>query len=207
LSNTGATPGLISALAGVQNIIFAAGCVPLYWTIERTGRRSTLLYGAMTMTILLVVFIALVAVPQTASIRWTSIGILWLFLFVMGYAYEGAVWLYCAEISPLEYRHIGGAATSAGEWLGTWLTVFVGPIGFDNAGWHFWFWVLSGNLVAIVFVFFLCPETGGKTLEQVDNLFAAGGIMAGMAKLAHGEEEWVETSNEEQKRSAVKEVR
>jgi hypothetical protein len=70
----------------------------------------------------------------------------------MGYAWEGAVWLYCCEIAPLEYRHIGGAATSTGEWLATFLTVFVGPIGFDNCGWRFWIWVLSGNLVAIVFV-------------------------------------------------------
>ncbi|KAJ9621377.1 uncharacterized protein PV06_04811 [Exophiala oligosperma] len=199
LSNTGATPTLISALAGVQNIIFALGCVPLYFTIERTGRRSTLLHGAIAMTLLLVIFIALVAVPQTSSIRWASIAILWLFLFIMGYAYEGAVWLYCAEISPLEYRHIGGAATSAGEWLGTFLTVFVGPIGFDNCGWHFWFWVLSGNLVAVVFVFFLCPETGGKTLEQVDGLFTTGGIMAGLSKAPDGEEDWVETSKNEPK--------
>lgn len=196
--NTGATPTLISMLAGVQNIIFALGCVPLYFTIERTGRRSTLLYGAMFMTLLIVIFITLVAVPQTGAIRWASIAILWFFLFVMGYAYQGCVWLYCSEISPLEYRHIGGAATSAGEWLGTWLTVFVGPIGFDNSGWHFWFWVLSGNLVAVVFVFFLCPETGGKTLEQVDSLFASGGILAGLSKDPYNDEQWVESSNEKQ---------
>lgn len=151
----------------------------------------------MVMTFLLIIFIALVAVPQTTSIRWASIAILWIFLFVMGYAYEGAVWLYCAEIAPLEYRHIGGAATSAGEWLGTFLTVFVGPIGFDNAGWHFWFWVLSGNLVAVVFVFFLCPETGGQTLEQVDSLFATGGILAGLNKNLN-DEQWVEEGEKQQ---------
>lgn len=149
------------------------------------------------MTLLIVIFITLVAIPQTSSIRWASIAILWLFLFIMGYAYEGCVWLYCAEISPLEYRHIGGAATSAGEWLGTFLTVFVGPIGFDNAGWRYWFWVLSGNLVAVVFVFFLCPETGGKTLEQVDNLFTAGGVMAGLSKGQDNEETWVEGAEAE----------
>lgn len=63
----------------------------------------------------------------------------------------------------------------------TFITVFAGPIGFDQAGWPFWFWVISGNLVAIVFVLLLCPETGGKTLEQVDYLFIHNGF-AGLRK-------------------------
>ena len=54
-------------------------------------------------------------------------------------------------------------------------------IGFDNVGWPFWFWVISGNVVAIIFVFLLCPETGGKTLEQVDYLFIEKGF-AGLRK-------------------------
>ena len=61
-------------------------------------------------------------------------------------------------------------------------------IGFDGIGWSFWLWVTSGNVVAIVFVFLLVPESkshlstldermiltrlaaGNKTLEQVDYL-------------------------------------
>lgn len=54
-------------------------------------------------------------------------------------------------------------------------------IGFDNVGWPFWFWVISGNVVAVIFVFLLCPETGGKTLEQVDYLFIDKGF-AGLRK-------------------------
>lgn len=86
------------------------------------------------------------------------------------------MWLYCAEIAPLEYRHIGGAPTAFGEWLMTFITVFAGPIGFDNVGWYFWLWVIAGNVIAVFFVFLLCPETGGKTLEQVDYLFVNKGF-------------------------------
>ncbi|KUJ12466.1 MFS transporter [Mollisia scopiformis] len=171
LSSIGARPSLVSLLSGILNIFFALGCVPLYFTIERVGRRSVLLYGAMTMTILITVFTVLVAVPPSPSIQWASIGVIFIFLFVFGYAWQGCVWLYCSEIAPLEYRHIGGAATATGEWLMTFLTVFAGPIGLADVGWKFWIWVVSGNIVAVVFVFFLCPETGGKTLEQVDFLF------------------------------------
>lgn len=41
--------------------------------------------------------------------------------------------------------------------------------------------MISGNVVAVIFVFLLCPETGGKTLEHVDYLFVRGGF-AGLRK-------------------------
>lgn len=62
--------------------------------------------------------------------------------------------------APLEYRHIGAGFTAFGEWLMTFITVFAGPIGFENVGWYFWLWVVSGNVIAVVFVYLLCPETG-----------------------------------------------
>ncbi|KAL2393150.1 MFS-type transporter oryC [Exophiala dermatitidis] len=172
LSKVGARASLVSLLAGVLNIFFALGCVPLYFTIERVGRRSVLMYGAIFMSVLMLIFTVLQAVPATPSIQWAGIGIIFVFLFVFGYAWQGCVWLYASEIAPLEYRHIGGAFTGFGEWLMTFITVFAGPIGLTNVGWKFWIWVLAGNLVAVGFVFFLCPETGGQTLEQVDFLFS-----------------------------------
>jgi MFS family permease len=174
--STIAKPSLVSLLSGVLNIFFALGCVPLYFTIERVGRRSVLLYGALTMTFLITIFTILVALSTSEAIRWAAIGIIFLFLFVFGYAWQGSVWLYCAEIAPLEYRHIGGAATAFGEWLMTFITVFAGPIGFSNIGWYFWLWVIAGNVIAVLFVFLLCPETGGRTLEQVDYLFVQKGF-------------------------------
>lgn len=53
----------------------------------------------------------------------------------------------------------------------TFTTAFAGPIGFYNVGWYFGLWVVSGNVIAVLFVFLLCPETGGMTLEQVYYLF------------------------------------
>jgi MFS family permease len=119
LAGIGAKPSLVSLLAGVLNIFFALGCFPLIFTIERVGRRSVLMYGAMAMSVLIGIFTVLVAIPPTPAIQWASIGIIFIFLFVFGYAWQGCVWLYCSEIAPLEYRHIGGAFCATGEWLMT----------------------------------------------------------------------------------------
>lgn len=98
------------------NLFAAVGCIPLYFTVERVGRRSVLLYGAIVMTILITIFTALVAVGDgRPTIQWTAVAFMFTFFFVFGYAWQGCVWLYCSEIAPLEYRHVGAAATATGE--------------------------------------------------------------------------------------------
>jgi hypothetical protein len=46
--------------------------------------------------------------------------------------------------------------------------------------------VVSGNIVA-VFIFFLCPETSGKTLEQIDYLFEKGTLALKMMDIEKAE--------------------
>lgn len=133
---------------------------------------------------------------------WASIGIIWTFLFVMGWSWQGCVWLYCSEIPPLDYRHLGGAITAGGEWLATWLFVMVLPVGLENIKWRFWIFVLTGNVVAVVFVYFLCPETGGKTLEQIDYIFAEPGTFTPGGKGFTGGEDF---DTEQQKTWTVEE--
>jgi MFS family permease len=110
-------PKYVSLISGVLTTFMALGTMPLIWTIERVGRRTVLLYTAIVMTLLLTVYIVLVALSASSAMQWAAVGILFAFMFTMGYGWQGAVWLYGSEIAPLEYRHIGGAATAAGEWL------------------------------------------------------------------------------------------
>lgn len=74
-------------------------------------------------------------------------------------------------IAPLQFRHIGGAASAFGEWLFCFITVFAGGIGLEKVGWKLWLWCLLSCAVAVPFIYFLCPETTGKTLEEIDLLF------------------------------------
>lgn len=67
----------------------------------------------------------------------------------------------------------------------TFITVFAAPIGLEIVGWKIWLWILSGNFVGVGFVYFLCPETGGKTLEDVDYLFGEGKRAWKMETLVH----------------------
>ena len=54
----------------------------------------------------------------------------------------------------------------------SFLTVFAGGIALERIGWKIWLWMLLCNWVAMPFVWWLCPETTGKSLEEIDLIFA-----------------------------------
>ena len=139
-------------------------------TIEKHGRRATMLWTACATTVLFIIFIALVAAGTSKAAQWASVGVLFVIVFIMTYGWQATKFLYSSEIAPLEHRHIGGAFFSSGEWLMVFITVFASPIGLDNCGWSFWIFILTGNVCAVIFVWLFCPETAGKTLEQGKNI-------------------------------------
>ncbi|KAJ5683450.1 Major facilitator superfamily domain general substrate transporter [Penicillium macrosclerotiorum] len=159
-------------LAAVINTCFALGSTLLPATIERFGRRNILIYSASGLTICLAVFVGMIGSPHpTLATQWTAVASIIVYNFIFGYGWIGVCWLYGAEIAPLQYRHVGAAAGSFGEWLFCFITVFAGGIGLNNVGWKLWIWCLISCVVAIPLIWFMCPETTGKTLEEINFLF------------------------------------
>ncbi|KAL9948282.1 hypothetical protein ACHAQF_001816 [Verticillium nonalfalfae] len=160
-------------LAALMNTLFAAGTIPLVYTIEKFGRRNIMMYSAVVLTMCMVVFVAMIGLPNpTGATQWTAVGAIFIYNTVFGYGWIGVCWLYGPEIAPLKLRHAGAAAGAFGEWLFSFITVFAGGIALQNVGWKIWIWMALSCFLAIFFVYFMCPETSGKSLEEIDLLFA-----------------------------------
>lgn len=67
------------------------------------------------------------------------------------------------QIAPLRYRHIGSAAGLLGVWVFTFITVFAGGIALETVGARIWIWPLVFNVIAVVFVYFMCPDVSIMT--------------------------------------------
>ncbi|KIW61331.1 hypothetical protein PV05_01463 [Exophiala xenobiotica] len=172
-SQVGLSPFLSQLLAAVMNTGFAAGTYFLPSTIERFGRRGVMIWSAVVLTICMLIFVIMIGLPNpTLATQWVAVAVVIVYNFVFGYGWIGVPWLYGPEIAPLKLRHLGGAAGAFGEWLFSFITVFAGGIALQNVGWKIWIWMLLSCAVAVPFVYYMCPETTGKTLEEIDLIFA-----------------------------------
>lgn len=98
---------------------------------------------------------------------------------VFAFSWLSIPWIYPPEITPLNIRHIGAASATSAEWLTAFLISEVTPIAVTNIGFYYYivFAVVCAASVPIVYLFY--PETAGRTLEEIDTLFASGSVHGG----------------------------
>lgn len=87
-------------------------------------------------------------------------------------------WLYPAEIFPLQVRAKGNAFGVWGWSIGNGVCVLLLPIIFDNIHEKTLYIFGVVNILSIVVVWALYPESNQRTLEEMDLVFACDSIWA-----------------------------
>ena len=163
---------LSSILAAVMNTVFALACYPPIWYIEKLGRRPMMFWTSIGCGICMLVYIIMTTLPnQNTATGWVAVASVLIYNIVFGFGWLGPPWVYGPEIAPLRYRHIAGGLAASGEWFSTWIIVFGGGTGIDAVGPKIFIWPLLCCFLAAAYVWYYCPETTGKTLEEIDTLF------------------------------------
>ncbi len=150
-------------ITGIANVLFTF--VALY-TIEKWGRRTLMLIGAGGLGIIYATLGACYFVGMT--------GVLMVALVVAAiscYAMTlGPVtWTLLAEIFPHRIRGIAMATCTFALWVGCCTLTFFFPPMNATLGTYGSFWVYAAIcFCAFVFLFRRCPETKGKSLEQLE---------------------------------------
>lgn len=58
-----------------------------------------------------------------------------------------------------------------GIYLADIILLVAGPIALDKIGWKFFFVLIVPTAINILFVYFFCPETKNRSLEDINALF------------------------------------
>ena len=155
-------------ITGIANVLFTF--VALY-TIEKWGRRTLMLIGAGGLGIIYAILGACYFVGMT--------GVLMVALVVAAiscYAMTlGPVtWTLLAEIFPHRVRGIAMATCTFALWVGCCTLTFFFPPMNATLGTYGSFWIYAAICIC-TFVFLLrrCPETKGKSLEQLEKELTA----------------------------------
>ena len=168
-------PMVQTVIMGVVNILFTLLAV---FTVEKWGRKPLLIYGSIGMALgafgvaLSNIVAGMPAIVAVASIMVYSAS----FMFSWG----PICWVLISEIFPNTIRGAAVAVAVAFQWIfnfivsSTFLPMYnmrLGEMG-DKFG-HMFAYALYGVIciVAAIFVWRLVPETKGKTLEDMNNLW------------------------------------
>lgn len=157
----------------ITNAVNVASTPLSVWIIEKLGRRTMLICGAIGM-LMCEFIVAGVGVTSPGGNDIVLVAFVCLYIFFFATSWGPAAWVVIGEIFPLPIRSKGVALSTASNWFWNWLLAFITPYIIDeeygNLGVKvFFIWGSTCTLCA-VFAFFMVPETRGLSLEQVDQM-------------------------------------
>ncbi|KIW02625.1 hypothetical protein, variant 2 [Verruconis gallopava] len=163
--------GLLSRILAACNgtEYFLASWIAVF-TIEKIGRRKLMVFGAVGMSLSMVVLAVTTWHGGSAA---GIVAAVFLFIFNTFFAigWLGMTWLYPAEIVPLRIRAPANALSTSANWIFNFMVVMITPISFSSIGYQTYIIFAVINAFIVPCVYFFYPETAYRSLEEMDNIF------------------------------------
>ncbi|WP_349663841.1 D-xylose transporter XylE [Cellulophaga lytica] len=163
---------LQTIIVGAINLLFTVLAIQ---TVDKFGRKPLMIIGAVSMAI------AMFALGT--AFYTTSLGVFALvcmLVYVAGFAmsWGPVAWVLLSEIFPNSIRGKALAVAVAAQWIANYFVSWTFPMMDKNSylvekfnhGFTYWVYGLMGVLAAL-FVWKFIPETKGKTLEEMNDLW------------------------------------
>ncbi|RLL92915.1 hypothetical protein CFD26_100071 [Aspergillus turcosus] len=165
--------GIWGALAQFWNTVFLL-------FIDRVGRRKLLIPSLLGMGAALCVEATLARyygnfAPDAAPAVVLRAAIAMFFVFSLFYTSLGLIsWLYPAEIFPTAIRARGSSLATATNWSLNLVFAQCSPVALTTLQYRYFYCFVAFNWAAAVIVWAFYPETAGKSLEEVGEVFTTG---------------------------------
>ena len=150
-------------ITGVANVVFTF--VALY-TVDRLGRRSLMLFGAAGLGL---IYLTLGTCYYLHVTGFFMVVLVVAAIAVYAMTLGPVTWVLLSEIFPNRVRGVAMATCTFALWAGCCTLTFSFPSLNASLGSSGTFWIYSAICIC-GFLFFLrrCPETKGKSLEQLE---------------------------------------
>jgi len=170
-------PFLISVATNVVNVGMT---VPGIWAVERVGRRSLLIIGAIGMLVCEYLIAIIGVTISTSNMAGQKVLIAFVCIYIAFFAatWGPIAWVVTGEIFPLNIRAKAMSLSVASNWLWNFGIGYATPYLVNSGAGHanlgvkvFFIWGTT-CLGCLVFTYFCIPETKGLSLEQIDIMYA-----------------------------------
>jgi hypothetical protein len=109
--------------------------------------------------------------PSNKAASSASVAFFFLPLFVFPIGLFLIPFMYGAEIAPLRVRSKVTAMSAGATWLFNFMIAEVTPIGLARIGYKYYIIYAAINFFSVFAFYFFYPETRGRTLEEIDQIF------------------------------------
>ncbi|ORY53992.1 hexose transport-related protein [Leucosporidium creatinivorum] len=177
LGLSGNTTSLLAS--GVIGVVFVISTFPAIMVIDKIGRKPLLLIGSAWMGICLVLVAALVGSfeddwKSNQNAAWACVVFIWLYVGGFGASWGPVSWTVISEIFPLSTRAHGTSLGASANWITNFVVSILVPIMLDSITYGTYIFFLAFLILGALWCIFLLPETRGKSLEEMDNVFGSG---------------------------------
>ncbi|MFX3636593.1 MAG: sugar porter family MFS transporter [Candidatus Pristimantibacillus sp.] len=155
-------------LVGLINFLFTILAI---WLIDKVGRKVLLLVGSSTMAVSLAVIGMAFQTGHTSG----PLVLIFILVYVAAFAVSlgPVVWVVMSEIFPNRIRGKATAIASMALWAADYVVSQAFPPMLASAGPAVTFWIFGVmSVVTFVFTWRVIPETKGKSLEEIETLWA-----------------------------------
>jgi hypothetical protein len=147
--------------------------------VEYIGRRWSMIIGYLGMMTCMLIFAAVSSGGKSNdSTRNAEVAFLVIFAFIYGAFTASAHWVASAEMHAVRHRAVGQAFVMVVTNIFIFATNFWTPYminpQYGNMGTNVGYFYFGVEAVTLLILWFIFPETGRLTLEQIDDYFTSG---------------------------------
>ncbi|KAI9317423.1 general substrate transporter [Dichotomocladium elegans] len=170
----------ISLLAtGIIGIINLVCTIPTVLFLDKMGRKPTLLVASVFMTLAMITIAVISSIYKDNWVGnegkgWACVAMTYFFIANFAYAWGPIGWVIPAEIFPLRARAKAMSVTTSANWMCNFIIAQIVPPMLDNIGYGTYVFFACFCALSFVFVYFFVPETKGRSLEEMDEIFGGG---------------------------------
>ncbi|AUP80476.1 D-xylose transporter XylE [Flavivirga eckloniae] len=156
---------LQTIIMGLVNVIFTVVAI---LTVDKWGRKPLLITGSIGMAIGMIA-ISVLAFMDIIGMATLVFIIIYTASFMMSWG--PICWVLISEIFPNKIRSQAVAIAVAAQWAANFFISSTYPpmMEFSSGGTYLFYGIMS--VISAIFIWKFVPETKGKTLEEMDNLW------------------------------------
>jgi MFS family permease len=159
-------------------MMFMLGSILPSFTLDRMGRRKTMITGCAGLSLCMMMVSTLLSradSPNGTACSSAAVAFFFCYMLIFGMTVNCVPWVYVPEILPLEARARGTAIGVSSNWLWNFTVVMITPIIINRLQWKAYLIFMITNALFVPAFWLWFPETSNLRLEGVDYIFSSGG--------------------------------